>query len=168
VLLRCQRNARGRAPGTLRDDKAVSLLLRGDAHQHDAVIPIALPAGTWPPPPTNLQWVVKTGARTSRPAACPMSMGMTAPITSGKLPDLSEALLATWKLQNDGAKVTLVYFQRGQAMPQHCGSGDARLFPDVLAWCAQSAAVADIILVEDRAFARLPPPCAVHGCLLPA
>lgn len=74
--------------------------------------------------------------------------------------------MATWKVQQDGGRVSVLYFQAGRATARHCGSGDAVLLRDVLAWCIDSAAVADLILVEDRAFARLPPPGAVHGRVL--
>lgn len=74
--------------------------------------------------------------------------------------------MATWKVQQDGDKVTLLYFQGGQATPQHCGTGDTVLLPDVLAWCIDSAAVADLILVEDAVFARLPTPAPVLGRVL--
>jgi hypothetical protein len=96
-----------------------------------------------------------------------MNTVMTAPITCGKLSLFSEVLLATWKLsQNEDDRVTLLYYPGRQATPQHCGSGDAVLLRDVLAWCIDSAAVADVIVVEDAVFARLPAPGAVHGRVL--
>jgi hypothetical protein len=71
--------------------------------------------------------------------------------------------MATWKVQQDDGTVSVLYFQRGQVTPQRCGTGDSRLLPDVLAWCIDTAAVADVIVVGDAVFARLPPPGAVHG-----
>ena len=40
------------------------------------------------------------------------------------------------------------------------------LLRDVLAWCIDSAAVCDVVVVEDTVFARLPTPGPVHGRVL--
>lgn len=74
--------------------------------------------------------------------------------------------MATWRVEQDDGRVSVLYHQGRQATPQRCGSGDATLFPDVLAWCIESAAVADLILVEDAVFARLPTPAPILGRVL--
>lgn len=69
--------------------------------------------------------------------------------------------MPTWLLTKKNGSIQLTYQAPGTA-PQHCGSGDERLAKDVLAWCIDSAAVADTIIVEgEGVFVRMAAPtCA--------
>ncbi len=59
----------------------------------------------------------------------------------------------TWTIDEKNGQLTLTFHPQ-HGLPRRCGDGPAELLPDLLAFVADAAAEADIILVLGRIFVK--------------